>query len=169
MNSAWYIIDFIIQLLNSIIQSSSCSVAQLCSTLYDPMYCSLPWSAVHEIFQARILEWVAISYFMGGFQTQGLNPYPLLILYWQANSLPLHHLGNPNYSIRSIITYYRLTIFVIFRGIRVWEMLNVRILITMIYCLSHVMANTLLSLFHFVLRALSHSIVFQYIYWASIL
>ena len=33
-----------------------------CRTLCDPMNCSLPGSSVHEIFQARILEWVAISY-----------------------------------------------------------------------------------------------------------
>ena len=39
-----------------------CSVAQLCPALCDPMDCSLPGSAVHEIFQARIPEWVAISY-----------------------------------------------------------------------------------------------------------
>ena len=37
-------------------------VAQLCSTLRDPMDCSPPGSSVHGIFQARILEWVAISY-----------------------------------------------------------------------------------------------------------
>ena len=35
-------------------------VAQSCLTLFDPMDCSLPGS-IHEIFQARILEWVAIS------------------------------------------------------------------------------------------------------------
>ena len=35
--------------------------ARLCPTLYDPMDCSLPGSSVHGIFQARILEWVAIS------------------------------------------------------------------------------------------------------------
>ena len=34
---------------------------QLCPTLYNPMDCSLPGSSVHRIFQARILEWVAIS------------------------------------------------------------------------------------------------------------
>ena len=28
----------------------------------DPINCSLPGSSVHEIFQARILEWDAISY-----------------------------------------------------------------------------------------------------------
>ena len=37
-----------------------CSVAELCLTLYNPMYYSLPGSSVHESFQARILEWVYI-------------------------------------------------------------------------------------------------------------
>ena len=37
-----------------------CLVAQLCPTLCDPINCSLPGSSVHGIFQARILEWVAI-------------------------------------------------------------------------------------------------------------
>ena len=37
-------------------------VAQLCPTLSDPMDCSLPGSSVHGIFQARVLEWVAIAY-----------------------------------------------------------------------------------------------------------
>ena len=32
------------------------------------MYCSLPCSSVHGIFQARVLEWVAISFFRGSFQ-----------------------------------------------------------------------------------------------------
>ena len=32
----------------------------LCPTLCDPMDCSLPGSSVHVIFQARVLEWVAI-------------------------------------------------------------------------------------------------------------
>ena len=36
-------------------------VAQLCPTLCDPMDCSLPGSSVHGIFQARVLEWVAIA------------------------------------------------------------------------------------------------------------
>ena len=37
-------------------------VAQLCPTLCDPVDCSLPGFSVHEIFQARILEWVTISF-----------------------------------------------------------------------------------------------------------
>ena len=40
-------------------------VAQSCPTLHDPMDCSLPGSSVHGIFQARVLEWVAIA-FSGG-------------------------------------------------------------------------------------------------------
>ena len=41
------------------------SVAQSCLTLCDPMDCSLPGYSVHEIFQARILEWVSIPFFRG--------------------------------------------------------------------------------------------------------
>ena len=40
-------------------------VAQSCLTLWDPIDCSLPGSSIHGIFQARVLEWVAIS-FSGG-------------------------------------------------------------------------------------------------------
>ena len=37
-------------------------VAQSCPTLCDPMDCSLPGSSVHGIFQARVLEWIVISF-----------------------------------------------------------------------------------------------------------
>ena len=40
-------------------------VTKLCPTLLTPMDCSLPGSSVHGIFQARILEWVAISFSRG--------------------------------------------------------------------------------------------------------
>ena len=39
-----------------------CSVTKLCLIYCNPMDCSLPGSSVHGIFQARILEWVAISF-----------------------------------------------------------------------------------------------------------
>ena len=39
--------------------------AESCPTLCDPMDCSPPGSSVHGILQARILEWVAISFSMG--------------------------------------------------------------------------------------------------------
>ena len=42
-----------------------CLVTKLCLSLCDPMDCSLPGSSVHGLSQARILEWVAISYSRG--------------------------------------------------------------------------------------------------------
>ena len=41
---------------------SESEVAQSCPILCDPMNCSLPGSSIHGIFQARILEWAAISF-----------------------------------------------------------------------------------------------------------
>ena len=42
-----------------------CSVAKSCPPLFDHMDCSLPGSSAHGISQARILEWVAISFSRG--------------------------------------------------------------------------------------------------------
>ena len=47
---------------------SESEVAQLCPTLCDPMDCNLLGYSVHGIFQARILEWVAISFSRGSSQ-----------------------------------------------------------------------------------------------------
>ena len=41
---------------------SESEVAQSYLTLCDPIDCSLPVSSVHGIFQARVLEWIAISF-----------------------------------------------------------------------------------------------------------
>ena len=38
------------------------------------MDCSLPGSSVHGVFQARVLEWVSISFSRGSSQPQGSNP-----------------------------------------------------------------------------------------------
>ena len=55
-------------------KEKSGSVAQSCPTLCDPIGCSPPGFSVHGILQARILEWVAISFSRGIFPTQGSNP-----------------------------------------------------------------------------------------------
>ena len=44
-----------------------CLVTQSRPTLCDPMDCSPPGSSAHEISQARILEWVAISSYRGSY------------------------------------------------------------------------------------------------------
>ena len=41
---------------------SESEVAQSCPTLSDPVDCSLPGSSAHRIFQARVLEWGAITF-----------------------------------------------------------------------------------------------------------
>ena len=56
------------------------------------MDCSSPGSSVHGIFQARILEWVAIPFSRGSFR----------FLHWQADSLPLSHQGSPTKHIVSL-------------------------------------------------------------------
>ena len=50
--------------------------AQSCLMLLDPMDCSPPGASAHGIFQARILEWGAISYSMGS-SDQGMKSTPL--------------------------------------------------------------------------------------------
>ena len=79
-----------------------CLVARCCLTLCNPMDCNLPGSSVHGVFQARILEWVAIlfsrgfswprdrthvSCFAGGFFTTSATREPQMvgndIIYWE--------------------------------------------------------------------------------------
>ena len=47
------------------VEKKESEVAQWCLTLCYPMDCSLPGFSVHGIFQARVLEWVAISFSRG--------------------------------------------------------------------------------------------------------
>ena len=49
-------------LLQGMKVKSESEVAQSCLTLSDPMDCSTPGSSIHEIFQARVLEWGAIAF-----------------------------------------------------------------------------------------------------------
>ena len=48
--------------------NSESEVTQSCPTLCNPMDYSLPGSSVHGIFQARTLEWTAISFSRGSSQ-----------------------------------------------------------------------------------------------------
>ena len=58
----------------------SLSRVQLC----DPMNCNLSGSSVHEIFQARVLEWIAISFPKGSSQPGNQTCSPAL----RADALP---------------------------------------------------------------------------------
>ena len=50
---------------------SESEVTQSCLIPSDPMDCSIPGSSVHGIFQARVLEWVAIAF------SDGISAMPL--------------------------------------------------------------------------------------------
>ena len=57
-DTCWSRINLLVKLVKLL------SHVQLC----DPMDCSLPGSSIHGIFQARTLEWVAISFYRGSSQ-----------------------------------------------------------------------------------------------------
>ena len=71
---------------------------QSCPILCDPMNCSPPGSSVHGILQARIMEWIAISYSKGSSlpRDQTHLSYVFYIGRWVLNHKC--HLGNFNYA-----------------------------------------------------------------------
>ena len=73
----------------------ACSVTKSCLTLYDPEDCSLLGSSAHRIFQARTLEWVAISSSREASRPRDQTRVSCRLLRWQTDSLPLSHLGRP--------------------------------------------------------------------------
>ena len=76
-------------------------VAKWCLTLCDPMDCSLPGSSVHGIFQARILEWVAIPYSRASSRPRGWTHFSCTsCIGWQI----LYHCATCN---RQIIIWAR--------------------------------------------------------------
>ena len=78
----------------------ACWVAQSCLTLCDSMDCGLPDSSVHGIFQARILEWVAIS------SRSSWLRYPTLVYcVVMPRSLPLMFFFFPRNLIASGLTF----------------------------------------------------------------
>ena len=68
----WSGLSFLLQCVK--VKSES-EVAQSCPTLSDLMDCSLPGSSVHGIFQARVLEWVAIAFSTGSSTFSKSNLY----------------------------------------------------------------------------------------------
>ena len=68
---------------------NACMQAQSRPALCDPMDYSPPGFSVHRVFQARILEYVAISSFRGS-----STPRLQWLLHRQVDSLPLCHLGS---------------------------------------------------------------------------
>ena len=70
-------------------------VAQSCPTLCDSMYSSLPGSSVHEIFQARILEWVFPFPSQRDLPNPGIEPRSPTL---QSDSLPAEPQWKPKHT-----------------------------------------------------------------------
>ena len=70
---------------------SESEVVQSCPTLCDPMDCSLPGSSLHRIFQARVLERVAVCISRGSSQPRDQTGSPAL----HADALPSEPPGKP--------------------------------------------------------------------------
>ena len=87
-------------------------VTQSCPTLCDPMDCSSPGSSVHGILQARILEWVAISFFQGSSRPRdrtlisciGRRLISLLVLLLRCSQFNVKDIGKQHYVIQQIVT-----------------------------------------------------------------
>ena len=95
------LIDEWIKNLWSIHTMEYCVHAQLlsCVALCNPMDCSLPGSSVHGIFPGKNIGEGCHFLLQGIFSLQGSNLCLLHLLHWQVDSLPLSHLGSPQWNV----------------------------------------------------------------------
>ena len=139
-----------------------CTLTQSCPTLCSPVDCSLPDSSVHGIFQARILEWVAISSSRVIFLTQGSKLSLSYLLHCQVGSLPLVPPGKPVH----VFVYVNIYTFFIFpiKGYWVyWVLLPVlrsRLLLLILYIVLCVYVNPKLLIYPSLLSPLVTMFVF---------
>ena len=75
--------------------SPACLGAQSCPNLCDPIDHSPPGSSVHGILQARMLEWIAISFCRGSSQPRDRTCVSCVSLALQVDSLPVEPSGKP--------------------------------------------------------------------------
>ena len=76
--------------------NASCMHAQSCLTLCNPMGYSPPGASIHGVFQARILEWVAIPFSRGSSQSRDQTHVSSIFCIGK-HSLPLSHPGSSKY------------------------------------------------------------------------
>ena len=75
---------------------SESEVAQLCPIICNPMDCSPPGSSIHEIFQARVLEWDAIAFSKVMFKLSNmLSRFIIAFLPWK-KGLSISWLQSPS-------------------------------------------------------------------------
>ena len=86
-------------------RSCVCMCAQSCLTLCDPMDCSPPGCSVHGISQARILEWIAISYFRGPSQPRDWTLIFCISYIGRQALYHQRHLGRPRWALASFANF----------------------------------------------------------------
>ena len=93
---------FIIYDISHINMESESEVAQSCPTLCDPMDYSLPGFSIHGIFQARILEWGAISFSRRSSHPRDWTRVSLIVgrCFYR-----LSHQGSPNMEVNTYIYF----------------------------------------------------------------
>ena len=74
------------------INKNESGITQSCLNLCNPVNCNLPGSTIGGIFQARVLQWIGIS-FSRGSSPQGTEPGSPAFL--QADALPSEPSGKP--------------------------------------------------------------------------
>ena len=84
-----------------------CLASKLCPTLCDLMDCSPPGSSVHGISQARILEWLSISFSRGSSQPSNQTWVPC-IAGWFFTSYGCYHIP------QHLLTHYAFYLHIIF-------------------------------------------------------
>ena len=89
-----------------------------------PVDHSLPGSSVHGILQARILKWGGVAFSRGSSWLRDWTLCILLLLHWQAGSLPLVPLGKPSLKLTHLVraSFYSLTsIFPFYAALSPWQ------------------------------------------------
>ena len=78
-----------------VFSQSRCMLSHFSLTLCNPMECGPPGSSVHGIFQARMLEWIAMPSSRRSSKSMDQTLVSYIYVHWQADSLPLVPPGSP--------------------------------------------------------------------------
>ena len=84
-------------------------ITKSCPTLCGPMDCRPPGSSVRGISQARILEWVAISFFRGSSWSRNRTHISYVSCIGKVDSLQQCHLGSPINTVCCVLNHVQLS------------------------------------------------------------
>ena len=97
-----------------------------CPTLCNPMDCSLPASSVHEIFQAIVLEWIAISFSRNAPITGSLFHMAKNIYHWYWTGVVLsNHLLNLTQKLNALQFYHSFHSAILSMALSTWLMMMI--------------------------------------------